>query len=416
MDITFPPYLENILKGYLKQTFYADSKRAVFSAREFGPQDLKYFSEGAKTLSDLFTSERSTLAANYLNDKKLRAGYLLYFLPLNFCKVQSVLKKLPLAFFHQSKIRILDMGCGPGTFTLALMDAVFSLHAKDPKACHHIEILSLDQNYHALKDAQALHEEMLKHYRKKNPNVKMTFISRTFDLRRGKPDTLLKNDQYDLIVAANFFNEWVSAKAEEKGKFLEKIYDRHLSKEGYLILMEPALQRSTRELMLLRDQIISKKSLKVFAPCLHQNSCPMLQASGRDWCHFYISWKEPDFMLKLDKLTKNKNDFLKCSYMIFTSKDRSELTQIPTKHDPHRIYRAISNLMKTRGKAELVICGPAGRWHLTRLDKEKSESNRALDQIQRGDFLWVEKLGARSFQAEGELRIEKADAIGVVRT
>src|SRR4030095_5503640 len=412
MELTFPKYLEAILKRYLKQTFYATTRREVFSERDFGPKDLRLFAQGAKSLSDLFTSERKDLAANYLNDKKYRAGYLLYFLPLNFCKAQSILEKLPSSFFNRPKVKILDLGCGPGTFSLALIDHLIQRKTPGKKDRTEIEILALDQNYHVLKDAQILHEEMVEALKNKGYSLRVNLAVRTFDLRRGKPDTLLKNDQFDLIVASNFLNEWVSSSSQEKAKFLEKIYQRHLPSEGFLILMEPGFQRSTRDLMALRDLILSRKGLNVFAPCLHQRECPMLAATDRDWCHFYIQWDQPPFMKELDRLLKNKNEFLKLSYMIFTSKHLSELDRHQLKKEETAfVYRVVSNLMGSKGKSEIVLCGPGGRWHVSRLDKNRSESNRRFAELKRGDFVYVPKIPSRPLVQEGDLRIEKGDRV-----
>jgi SAM-dependent methyltransferase len=414
MDITFPKYLEAILKRYIKQTFYAATRREVFSDREFGPKDLRLFAQGAKILSDLFTSERKDLAVNYLNDKKYRAGYLLYFLPLNFCKTQSLLEKLPPHFFDKPKIKILDLGCGPGTFSLALIDFLVRRKGISKEKRCDVEILALDQNYHVLKDAQILHEEMMKALKARGHSLKITLAVRTFDLRRGKPDTLLKNDQFDLIVASNFLNEWVSSSSQEKVKFLEKIYQRHLSSEGFLILMEPGFQKSTRELMELRDLILLRKGLHVYAPCLHQRGCPMLAATDRDWCHFYIQWDQPPFMKDLDRLLKNKNEFLKLSYLIFTSKDLSEMDRRGLKKEAPYVHRVVSNLMGSKGKSEVVICGPAGRWRLTRPDKNQGESNRDFLELKRGDFVYVPKIPVRAFQNDGEMKIEKEDKVGKI--
>ncbi len=411
MQISFPKYFESILKKYIKQTFYASTKREVFAHKEFNAQDLKYFAEGAKELSALFTSERTELAANYLNDKALRAGYLLYFLPLNFCKAQAVLERLPRNLFKKSKIKMLDLGCGPGTFSLGYLDYLTRRDGASKSEKHEVHLLSLDQNYHIVRDAQNLHEEMVKNLKSKGYNIRLFHQARTFDLRRGKPDTLLKNDQYDLIVVSNFLNEWKSSSAEEKVKFLEKIYQRHLSPEGYLVIVEPALQRNTRDLMELRDNILSRKSLSVYAPCLHTKPCPMLASTNRDWCHFYSDWEKPDFIGSLDKILKNDNKFLKYSYMVFMSKAYNEVDALPVKKDKAHIYRVISNLMGSKGKSEIVLCGPNGRWHLTRQDKNESKTNKTFEDLQRNNLVMVPKIPTRGFVQDGDLQIMKEDIV-----
>jgi len=411
MEITFPKYLETILKRTLKTTFYAATRRDVFSDRDFSDKDLKFFAQGAKILSDLFTKERPDLAANYLNDKKLRAGYLLYFFPLNFCKAQAILQHLPPSFFKRHKLKVLDLGCGPGTFTLALTDLIAQQLSKAKNERRDLDILALDQNYHVLKDAQTLHDEVLKNLKGKGYSLRVALNARTFDLRRGKPDTLLKNDQYDLIIASNFLNEWSHSKGEEKVKFLEKIYQRHLASDGFLVLMEPALQRQTRDLQEIRDIILMRKSLHIYSPCLHERRCPMLAVTDRDWCHYYAQWEEPDFMRQLDRLLKNRNEFLKYSYMILTGKALSEVDQIPEKKDKAHLHRVISNLMGSKGKSELVVCGPSGRWHLTRQDKNESKENQGLAELKRGDLVYVNKIPPRQYQEDGEVKIEKQDVV-----
>jgi ribosomal protein RSM22 (predicted rRNA methylase) len=197
-------------------------------------------------------------------------------------------------------------------------------------------------------------------------------------------------------------------------RFLEKIFQRHLASDGYLILVDPALQRSTRELMEIRDQILLKKHLHVFAPCLHEKNCPMLAVSNRDWCHFYFEWEEPDFMRELDRILRNKNEYLKCSYMIFTGKSQNELDHLPAKKEKNHVYRVISNLMGSKGKSEVVLCGPAGRWHLTRLDKAEAPPNRAFSKLKRGDLVYVGRIPSRQYTQDGETRIEKDDPLEII--
>ncbi len=67
--------------------------------------------------------------------------------------------------------------------------------------------------------------------------------------------------------------------------------------------------------------------------------------------------------------------------------------------------------MGSRGKTEIVLCGPSGRWHLTRLDKEESRSNAAFTKLRRGDLVYLSSLPSRAFKHDGDLKIAKADAV-----
>ena len=76
-------------------------------------------------LSRLFTTARATLPLHYLDDPAHASAYLSYFLPVNLSKVQVLLDELP----EDSGMRasdhptaVLDLGCGPGTGALALLD------------------------------------------------------------------------------------------------------------------------------------------------------------------------------------------------------------------------------------------------------------------------------------------------------
>lgn len=137
----------------------------------------------------------------------------------------------------------------------------------------------------------------------------------------------------------------------------------------------------------------------------------MLAATQRDWCHFYTDWDKPDFIGSLDKVLKNDNQFLKYAYMIFTSKAVNEVDTLPIKKDKAHLYRAVSNLMGSKGKSEIVVCGPSGRWHLTRQDKNESKFNQSFDSLKRGDLILVPQIPSRGFTNDGEEKVEKEDRI-----
>lgn len=90
--------------------------------------ELKALASNVARLSNLLTRERETLPVAYLEDEGLRRAYALYFLPSNLYKIHTPLHELslhPSSLLSKQRLRILDIGSGPGTAILGVMD--FSL-------------------------------------------------------------------------------------------------------------------------------------------------------------------------------------------------------------------------------------------------------------------------------------------------
>lgn len=387
--IQFPRHYQTALLHYVKTSFYKGTKREAFIARPFGDPDLHFFSKGLSELSDLFTSERSELNSGYLNQPPLRAAYLLYFLPINFAKTRFVLEQLPQAFWRRKKFRVLDLGSGPGSASLAFLDA---LGEKNPEA--EVELCLSDQNKKTLEDARQVlsWEEGVK-----RPALQ-TVVS---DARRFR-----FQGQYDLVLMSHVLNEWVRDSATERAEWLMPRLLEHLAPQGLAVLTEPALKRPTRELMGLRDHLVEEGAFRVLAPCLHDEICPMLAATRNDWCHFYLSWDEPEYLQKLDRLVKNDNRFLKVAYLVVGRAE--DFAKLPAAN--RRVFRVISNRMATRGKTECVLCGPAGRVQISRLDRDRSAENRTLDEMRRGDLVEMAR-ELPGYEVSRQWRLSRKDAL-----
>ena len=379
--------MENRLFRYLKETFFT-GKRAAHAQGPFNQKDIGFFSEGAAELSRRFTSERSELKGDYLIRPELRAGYLLYFLPINFTKAAFVFQQLPKKFWQRPSFRILDLGCGPATASLAFTN---ELYDQNPEA--EVEIDLIDQNKGILKDGQKLLKGFAEDLKFSKPLRIQTFPYNVTRLR------LKKN--YDLIILHHVLNEFSRWGGKERSEWLLPLLQHHLKAEGLLLAIEPALKRPGRELMSLRDHLLEEGTFRVLSPCLHEEICPMLAGTKQDWCHFYVNWQEPEYLKQVDRLLGNENRFLKLSYLLLGWSPAWKET-FPERE---KYFRVVSNRMATRGKTEVILCGKPGRIRATRLDRHRGKNNEVLDQIARGDLVEIPGFKEKGFTVEGDFRL-----------
>lgn len=365
---------------YVKETYLPKKRHNPKHPDTFTSGDLHFFAPAVADMSALFTFDRSARRPNYFNTKEARSSYLLYFLIPNMLKVEWILKQQRMAeiFANEPEVRIADIGCGPCTGLLATVP-YWQEHAPQQK----LHCVGMDQNGATLKDGAAL-------FKKLSSAALTTCVANitTSELRKK-----LGNQKFHILILANVLNEFGSM--EERYKFVRMLIETYLEKNGRLIIVEPALQRATRDLMTLRDQLVSPSPTRgegwsegstpvaqVLAPCLHQALCPMRANNPRDWCHTYINWERPQVIADLDMLIGNKKDYLKMSYMVLCHPSLRE-------GSPKNIWRVVSAPMKSKGKLEILFCGQKdGKLlRVTRLDKERSKFNGALDQLQRGGIV-----------------------------
>lgn len=393
--ITFPQKLEQILLPYIKAKAAEKKSNFALAPAQINEKDLKYFAKSVRELSELFTSDRSQLPSGYLNHLPWRLAYLLYFLPINFAKACFVFQKLPEAFWQQTEFKILDLGCGPASASLAFL---YMLEQKNKTA--KVEIQLVDQNKKILGDAQSL----LLAWQGKSTGLQNLSI-------KLESQVLLKTRlaaKFDLIIFHHVINEMTSLGAVERSQWLHPFLNQHLSHQGLAVIIEPALKRPTREMMALRDHLIEAR-FQVLAPCLHQQICPMLASTRHDWCHFYAEWQEPGYLKKLDRLIGNDNRYLKLAYLILSRRESYEVRH-PINH-----FRMVSNRMATRGKTEVVLCGPPGGIRLMRLDRNRSPHNRDLDLSKRGDILEWDRQFSAEFRPRFDAKLEFREWIRLIK-
>ena len=206
------------------------------------------------------------------------------------------------------------------------------------------------------------------------------------DLARALP---VVEGRFELIVAAHLLNELyvgrpATARAALRAERVAAWARALLAPGGVVVIVEPALRETSRELLAVRDLVLAG-GLEVVAPCFWAGPCPAL-ARERDWCHDVASGPGGA-----------RVDF---SYLgVRAPAPRS---------DPARgSLRVVSDLLRDKGRLRFFGCGENGRHVYIRLDRHASDANGALDDARRGDVLAVE--GA---EAAGDgLRITAASTV-----
>lgn len=348
-------------------------------------------------LSKLLTKDRSELPAAYLNDAALRKAYQTYFLPPNRAKVRLALAELslhPAEVLRKERLRILDLGSGPGTAVLGTLD-FFSQQDHRPV----LEFFAQDQVAENLREAVRLFSNVQQGYAAVST---LTTVHSTIDRVGAGLD-----GHYDIIMLSNLLNELYAhdaAKLSRRTDFLAPLLRTFLEPDGSCIIIEPALQGTSRDLLLVRDSL-REQGFTVYAPCLRQGPCPAL-LNPKDWCHEDIPWEAPPLIRELDRLTGLRKDSLKFSYLVLRL-DGISLSEVYGAET----FRVVSEPLVSKGKAEFYVCGGAGRKLITRLDKDASTQNQAYPGLRRGDIVGFDDL-----QDEGKrFKVEKGTGVIVRR-
>jgi len=351
------------------------------------PEDL---CQRVMELSQRFTRERKSLASSYLDDGLSRLAYLAYFLPVNLAKVQVLLEEMPVpagkADQPASPFTVLDLGSGPGTAALGVLDWV----RRSPLLRHRpLEVVAVDRSAQALEDCKKLWNVYVGAERVEG--ARLTTIR--LDLERCRPQedhSVGAGPPYDLIVLANILNELFPAARDPIQKRAELVRDllSLLDQNGTLMIIEPALRETSRQLHLVRDRLLEDRLCTVYSPCLHEKPCPAL-VKETDWCHEERPWTAPPLVAAIDRKVEFIKDALKFAYLLLRKDGRRIVRRAP------EVYRVVSELRSMKGEKRAWLCNETGRPEVGRLDRERSETNAAFDDWHRGAIVRIEEIVRR---------------------
>jgi ribosomal protein RSM22 (predicted rRNA methylase) len=212
--------------------------------------------EELRSLQQAFTQDREgKLFKEYMRDARKVSAYTSFYLPTNLPKFSSLWLKL--RSVDQQKIQglnFVDVGCGPGTYSLA-----FLLQCSDP---YQGVIRLIDHSSLMLEQAV----KVLSHF---FPKIKIQTYESISDYLKQNFDP----DQETL-----FFGHSLNEMSKRESMELFK------RKPKTVLWIEPGTPQVFTELIEYRDELILQ-GYECLYPCLADSPCPAVAQGHLQWCH-----------------------------------------------------------------------------------------------------------------------------------
>jgi len=304
-------------------------------------------------------------------------------------------------------LRIVDLGAGLGAMTWGIARAVA---AASPGANATFEALLVDDDRDALAAAEVIAREARTRLGTRAPALDVR--TRVERLAPG-----MKLPEADVVVLGQVLSELDTDLAPEERvakhvALVSDLLDRVVSRDGALVIVEPALRDRARHLHAVRDALVAS-ARTVFAPCLHAGTCPALAADG-EWCHDDLAVDLPAWLVPLARAAGLRFQRLTFSHLVLRRDARTlrDASAGATDERGKLHLRVVSDVLVTKGKAELFACTSAGaRVRLRRLDRDvrRGEEDRWIA-LGRGDVVTLSSAGE---PVDERGRIHSAVAIDV---
>jgi len=331
------------------------------------------------------SDEGNTFA--YLQHPSARDAYFAYFSTVNALKLIRPLTELRQSgFFERDIVRVLDLGCGTGTVFTGLAAWIDQEGIDSSSVAYHgADIVRENLKFTAhLRDCL---EEI--------SDIRFQgFYTSALDIT--EPPAL--QSSYDLIVLMNVLNEIPESKRHALLPWLES----HLSENGAVLMLDPALKDTSRDLLRLRN-FMCANGWTVYSPCHRQADCPALR-NAKDWCHAEDDWLRPKYIEQIDKEVGLVKLSLKYSYFLM---NRSGATLASSIAPGAEVYRSVSETFHEKGRTRAWLCGESGRDQYLFNHRDKTQDNRAIQKLERYDSVVVDNAVRRA----GDIVIGKESRI-----
>ncbi|WP_445475551.1 small ribosomal subunit Rsm22 family protein [Methanococcoides methylutens] len=267
-------------------------------------------------------------------------AYLAYQFPVYFVQFEHILYSMALDGMLKTRMKILDIGTGPGTVPLSIIDFYKRLDVAEV-AIHSVELY--DENIEA-------YESIVPEYAKNKTRLSVAKPVKA-NLVDLKPEDI--PDKIDLMVFSNVLNEVKELTIEQKAELVKKLSEK-LTDDGNIILIEPADRVNSTEFRKL-TLALKHLGLGIYSPC----SFIWCRGCQPEQCWSFEQKEDirpPHLMAKLadcEEAFRYLNTDIKYSYAIMR---KDNLSRVSYKVPPKAKFASLSDMKKYVGKRINVVC------------------------------------------------------------
>jgi len=347
----------------------ARSGAGTLPADRLSPAETQRVARAVRQLTQGFGGGRTLAGGNYLNDPDLLGAYLLYFWPVSYVQARFCLDAARSAGLAVSGGSWLDVCAGPGPLSCALFDIGAT------------RVVATDKSASALAMGRIIAESQ----------------HRDLQTREWNSETpITHGDLYDGIVMGHGLNElWKSdpGRNARRAGLLRELC-RHLTPNGMLLIVEPALKEVNRELLDVRNDLVRSR-YRVVSPCFFSGDCPAL-ADPSAMCYASYPWSIPGLVADIARAAGPDKSEVKMSYLCVQAPE----TAAPATRVKPR-YRVLSDHMINKaGRHRIVICGAEGRFTLSTRRGAGFPAEKEFFKLKRGDAIEVYNMEVRGDNRE----------------
>lgn len=252
-----PVYLEKTILKYIfkKLNIIFDFNKSIDESLKMLPES--YIDNIIKDMGSMFKTNKSV---NYSN---LWEAYLLYYLPANLFKVWKPLLDLYIKNLLKPHIMILDVGTGPGSVPLGIIEFYKSLAVAYPETRYSVSCTLIEVEEEFLIAAKYLIDDVKK-YLPVNLEVDLDACYNHEISSDYESSSLGK---FDIVTMSNFLtpNE---KNNQKQGDVIIKKFIENVNNSGALIIIEPGERKSCTSLKKIRNEVVGENGPNVYSPCV----------------------------------------------------------------------------------------------------------------------------------------------------